>query len=86
MTIILSMPSELFLKVCMSLVCYPLYSKMHILLPKSGYGHIYMKVSVEAVFTNGFGLHTGIFTALLSVLDSSGTNIQGTGKEYEYDL
>lgn len=70
----------------MSLVCYPLYSKMCILLLKSGHGHIYMKVSVEAVFTNGFGLHTGIFTALLSVLDSSGTNIQGTGKEYEYDL
>lgn len=84
--IILSMSSELFLKVCKSLVCYPLYSKMHILLPKSGHGHIYMKVTVEAVFTNGFGLHTGIFTALLSVLDSSGTNIQGTGKEYEYDL
>lgn len=57
------------------------------LLPNSVHGHdIYMKVTLEAVFTNGFGLHTGSFTALLSALDSSGTNIQGTGKEYEYDL
>lgn len=57
--------------------CYPLYAKMSRLLPKSGYVHISIKVTVEAVVTNGFRLHTSILTALLSVLESSGTNIQG---------
>ena len=50
------------------------------------YVHIYIKVAVETVVTNGFGLDTSIFTALSSVLEKSDTNIQGASKEYEHDL
>lgn len=35
---------------------------------------------------NRFGLYTSILTALLIVLESSGTNIYGFEKECEYDL
>lgn len=38
---------RIILKVYMPLACYPLYSKVSMLLPKSGYVHICIKVTVE---------------------------------------
>lgn len=46
--------------------------------------HIYIKVAVKTIVTNGFGLHTS--TLFSSVLEKSDTNIQGASKEYDHDL
>lgn len=70
----------MILKVCMPFVYYPLYS----FILSIDYVHIYIKVAVKTIVTNGFGLHTS--TLFSSVLEKSDTNIQGASKEYDHDL
>lgn len=60
---------------------------MSILLPTQAmYIYIFIKVTGETVVINGFGLYAGIFTVLLSVLESSSKDTQDADKEYEYDV